>query len=219
MYTKNPFISLTQIVWNLFLIGICTLITSLLLVCLFLSVPLNALTGVLYLIGFLLIGPTMGAMFQTVFDSLNDLECKVMRTYFHHYRKGFRSSIKLWLPYFIVLLILCCDLYFLNVSHKDTFLLPLLYLVFVLVVVSFVYALILNSKFVMKVKDIHRFSFYLLFNRPVKSILIILLVIAIFLFYKHFVNIAIFWGLPLFSMITFFVLRKLIRQIEATYVK
>ncbi|MEH7480940.1 hypothetical protein V7157_07455, partial [Neobacillus drentensis] len=99
-----------------------------------------------------------------------------------------------------------------------TILIPLLLLIVVLSMISYVYALILYSKFVMKKKDIIRFSLFLLVNRPLKSLIIIFLLLALYQFYKQFGNFAIFWGFPLFSMLSFLFLRKLLIQIEMKYV-
>jgi len=218
MNNKNLLIKATNMVMNLFVIGVCALLTSLLLVFLILSVKFNLVTMVFYLIGLLLVGPTMGAIFQTVFQTLNETESKVFRSYFHHYQSGFKSSILLWLPYYIIMTILCSDIYIISLNGKLNFLLPLLFLILVLSLISYVYSLILYTKFVMKTKDILRFSLYLIINKPFKSLIIILLLFALYLFYRHLGNFAIFWGLPLFSMMTILILRKLLEQIEMKYI-
>jgi uncharacterized membrane protein YesL len=218
MNTKNLFVKATNMIWTLFVIGLCGLITSSLLVFLILSVKLNTITLVFYLIGLLLVGPTMGAIFQTVFQTLNETDSKVIKTYFHFYMSGFKSSMLLWLPYYFLIIILCADLYFVSLNGKGTILIPLLLLILVLSMISYVYSLILYSKFVMKIKDIIRFSLFLLVNRPLKSLIIIFLLLALYQFYKHFGNFALFWGFPLFSMLSFLFLRKLLVQIEMKYV-
>ena len=218
MDKKNLFVKATNMIWTLFVIGICALITSSLLVFLILSVKLNAITLVFYLISLLLVGPTMSAIFQTVFQTLKETDSRVMKTYFNYYLSGFKSSMLLWLPYYILMVILSADLYFVSLNGKGTILIPLLLLIFVLSMISYVYSLILYSKFVMKTKDIIRFSLFLVVNRPLKSLTIILLLLALYQFYKYFGNLAIFWGFPLFSMLSFLFLRKLLVQIELKYV-
>lgn len=218
MNNKNLFVKATNMIWTLFVIGLCALVTSSLLVFLILSVKLNTITLVFYLIGLLLVGPTMGAIFQAVFQTLNETDSKVIKTYFHFYLSGFKFSLLLWLPYYFLMIILCADLYFVSLNGKGTILIPLLLLIVVLSMISYVYALILYSKFVMKIKDIIRFSLFLLVNRPLKSLIIIFLLLALCQFYKHFGNFAIFWGFPLFSMLSFLFLRKLLIQIEMKYV-
>ncbi|WP_026567994.1 YesL family protein [Bacillus sp. UNC41MFS5] len=218
MNNKNLFVKATNMIWTLFVIGLCALVTSSLLVFLILSVKLNAITLVFYLIGLLLVGPTMGAIFQTVFQTLNETDSKVIQTYFHYYLSGFKSSMLLWLPYYFIMIILCADLYFVSLNGKGTILIPLLLLILILSMISYVYSLILYSKFVMEIKDIIRFSLFLLVNRPLKSLIIIFLLLALYQFYKHFGNFAIFWGFPLFSMLSFLFLRKLLVQIEMKYV-
>ena len=218
MNNKNLFVKATNMIWTLFVIGLCALVTSSLLVFLILSVKLNAITLVFYLIGLLLVGPTMGAIFQTVFQTLNETDSKVIKTYFHYYMSGFKSSMLLWLPYYFIMIILYADLYFVSLNGKGTILIPLLLLILILSMISYVYSLILYSKFVMKIKDILRFSLFLLVNRPLKSLIIIFLLLALYQFYKHFGNFAIFWGFPLFSMLSFLFLRKLLVQIEMKYV-
>ncbi|MED4227174.1 YesL family protein [Neobacillus cucumis] len=218
MNNKNLFVKATNMIWTLFVIGLCALVTSSLLVFLILSVKLNAITLVFYLIGLLLVGPTMGAIFQTVFQTLNETDSKVIKTYFHYYMSGFKSSMLLWLPFYFIMIILCADLYFVSLNGKGTILIPLLLLILILSMISYVYSLILYSKFVMKIKDILRFSLFLLVNRPLKSLIIIFLLLALYQFYKHFGNFAIFWGFPLFSMLSFLFLRKLLVQIEMKYV-
>ncbi|MEH7545475.1 hypothetical protein V7306_06650 [Neobacillus vireti] len=215
---KNLFVKATNMIWTLFVIGICALLTSFLLVLLILSVKLNAVTFVFYLIALLLVGPTMGAIFQTVYKKLHETDNKVINIYFNYYLSGFKSSILLWLPYYFLILILCADLYFLSLNGKGTFLMPLLLLILILSMISYVYSLILYTKMVMKIKDIIRFSLFLIVNRPIKSLTIIILLLALYQFYKHFGNLAIFWGFPLFSMLSFLFLRKLLVQIELKYV-
>ncbi|PLS01043.1 YesL family protein [Neobacillus cucumis] len=218
MNNKNLFVKATNMGWTLFVIGICALVTSSLLVFLILSVKLNAITLVFYLISLLLVGPTMGAIFQTVFQTLNETDSNVIKTYFHYYLSGFKSSMLLWLPYYFLLVILWADLYFVSLNGKGAILIPLLLLILILSMISYVYSLILYSKFVMKIKDIIRFSLFLVINRPFKSLTIILLLLALYQFYKHFGDFAIFWGFPLFSMLSFQFLRKLLVQIEMKYV-
>jgi uncharacterized membrane protein YesL len=218
MNNRNLFIKATNMIWTLFLIGICALLTSIFLVFLILSVKFNVLTMVFYLIGLLLVGPTMSGIFQTVFHSLNETDSNVFKSYFNYYRNGFSSSVLLWLPYYILMLILCADIYLISLNGKATFLLPLLFLILIMSMISYVYSLILYTKFVMKTKDIIKFSLFLIINRPIKSVTITLLLFALYLFYKHFGNFAIFWGLPLFSMLSLLFLRKLLAQIEMKYV-
>lgn len=218
MDNRNLFIKATSMVWTLFLIGVCALLTSILLIFLLLSVELNLATLVFYLIGLLLVGPTMGGVFQTVFQTLNETDSKVLRSYFHHYRKGFKSSLLLWMPFYILIVILGTDIYMISMNGKFTFLLPLLFLIFILSIISYVYSLILYTKFVMKTKDILRFSLFLVISKPINSLIIILLLFALYLFYRHFGNFAIFLGIPLFSMLTTLLLRKMLAQIEMKYV-
>lgn len=218
MNNKNLFVKATNMIWTLFVIGLCALVTSSLLVFLILSVKLNAITLVFYLIGLLLVGATMGAIFQTVFQTLNETDSKVIKTYFYYYLSGFKSSMLLWLPYYFIMIILCADLYFVSLNGKGAILIPLLLLILILSMICYVYSLILYSKFVMKIKDILRFSLFLVVNRPLKSLTIILLLLALYQFYKHFGNFALFWGFPSFSMLSFLFLRKLLVQIEIKYV-
>jgi uncharacterized membrane protein YesL len=218
MNKRNLLINATNMVCTLFLIGVCALLTSILLVFLMLCVKLNAVTVAFYLIGLLLMGPTMSAIFQTVFQCLNDTDNKVFRSYFHHYRKDFKSSILLCLPYYSIMILLSADLYFISSNGKVTFFVPLLLLIYIVSMISYVYSLILYTKFEMRIKDIIWFSIFLIVNRPIKSLIIVLLLFALYLFYKHFGNFAIFWGLPLFSLLTLSFLRKLLVEIELKYV-
>ena len=219
MANKSFLIKTTTIVWDLFLVGLCALLTSALLIFLMLFVKFHMLTVPLYLVAFLLVGPTMGAIFQTVLKMLNEAEIKIMRNYFRYYSKDFKESLKLWIPYNVLILILCADIYFLASNEKVAYLLPMLFLLLLLTVISYVYSLILYSRFIISLKDIMKYSLYLIINRPVQSLTIVVLIFILYQAFKYFGSFAIFWGIPMFAVLSIWCLKNLLVQIEMKYVQ
>ena len=219
MANKSFLIKTTNIVWNLFMVGICALLTSGILIFLLLFVKFHLITFPLYLIAFLLIGPTMGAIFQTIFKMLFEIGIRVVRKYFYYYKKDFKDSLKLWIPYSVLILILCADIDFLASSEKGAYLLPMLFLILLLSMISYVYSLILYSRFIIRMRDIIKYSLYLVINRPVQSLSIVILIFILYQSFKYFGNFAIFWGVPMFAACTVLLVRNVLLQIEMKYVQ
>ncbi len=202
------------------MVGLCALLTSGILLLLMLFVKFHLLTLPLYLIAFLLVGPTMGAVFQTVFKMMNDeADIKIISKYFYYYIKDFKDSLKLWLPYNVLILILFADINFLASNEKGAYLLPMIFLILLLSLLSYIYSLILYSRFIISLKDIIKYSLYLIINRPVQSLSIVVLLFILYQSFGYFGNLAIFWGIPMFAMCSIWLLRNLLLQIEMKYVQ
>ncbi len=202
------------------MVGLCALLTSGILLLLMLFVKFHLLTLPLYLIAFLLVGPTMGAVFQTVFKMMNDeTDIKIISKYFYYYIKDFKDSLKLWLPYNVLILILFADINFLASNEKGAYLLPMIFLILLLSLLSYIYSLILYSRFIISLKDIIKYSLYLIINRPVQSLSIVVLLFILYQSFGYFGNLAIFWGIPMFAMCSIWLLRNLLLQIEMKYVQ
>lgn len=214
MKEENIFIKAVKIIWSSFLLGICTLVVNAVLIFLLLTVKVTLLSLPLYLIGLLLIGPSLGAVFETELSFLLGRDTKLVKSYFHRYRTGFKSSSVIWIPYLFVLLITFADLYYISISGKMVMTIPLLFIIVILTLISYVYTLTLYAKFVMKTKDILKLSLYLTINRPVRSVFIIFCLLILYMFFKIAGNLAVFWGIPLFAMFVVGVLKKMLNQIE-----
>ena len=219
MANKSYLIKTTNIVWELFMVGLCALLTSSLLIFLMLFVKLKLLTLPLYLIAFLLVGPTMVAIYQTIFKMLNESEIKIMSKYFQYYIRDFKDALKLWIPYNAILLILCADIFYLASNEKGAYFLPMLLLLLLLALISYVYSLILYSRFIISLKHIMKYSLYLIINRPVQSLTIVVLIFVLYQAFEYFGNFAMFWGVPMFAALSIWCLRNLLVQIEMKYVQ
>ncbi|KQL52858.1 hypothetical protein AN964_04550 [Heyndrickxia shackletonii] len=215
---ENLVMKATNLVWAAFLIGGCAIVTSFLFVFLLLNVKLSFLTLPFYLIAFLLFGPTLSAIFETVFQCIIGGKGNVIKSYFRIYKEGFISSIKVWLPYFLLTVILFGDLYYIGFSKQTAYALPLIYILIIVMIISYVYSLVLHTKFIMKIRDILKFSLYLTINRPITSLTIIFFVLAVYLFFRFASSLAIFGALPLFAFVTLYSMRKMLGAIEAKFV-
>lgn len=123
------------------------------------------------------IGPTTTAMYYVIFQYLTNQTDSVIRPFFHSLRDNFRQSLVLWIPLFLLDLLLVVDALYLFANYSGVF--HPLWLVFILMmVVCFslsTYVFPLLARYNTRNIDAIRNSVVLFLIHPIQSVIIILL--------------------------------------------
>lgn len=206
--------------WQLFLIGGCFITANILLVFLLIFVEFSLAKSLLYVVPLLLIGPSFVPVISVTRKMVtNNDDLRVIKDYFNHYMKSFKQNVGLWCIYIITLSILIIDMYYVTQVKSIPLLMPLFILLLLLGVLSLCLTFGINSYFQIKSLMAIRLSFYLAFKQPMLALYIILSMFTLYIFFMLFPQIAIFFGIPLFSLNLVLLTRKTFSKLTLQFVE
>ena len=155
-FTNNTIHVLINYVFLFFSLSTCFILFNL-PIALVLFVPLNIFTFFIYLFAFATFGPALGAVLACMIHVIEKKEqIDPFRQFFIYYKKNFKSTIKLWIPFCIIMTTL------LSLVLTGGLQWLLLTVFFILIITT---ATIINVKFDFKVVDIIKLGFYFTIKR------------------------------------------------------
>lgn len=122
------------------------------------------------------IGASVTAMHKVIYALYRNEDIPIAKTFFQAFRSNFRQATGIWLFYFVVFLCGALDCIFLQSLSQELrylFLIAVLILCFSLLM-SFVWAFLLQSRYQNRIWDTIRLSFVLWFSHPIRTIAMLL---------------------------------------------
>ena len=174
----------------------------------------------IFLIPIIFIAPSLSALFYLYNKFINlDKDLVVTKEFFKGYKNNFASSLKIWIPLLISILIIILDIKIIFLNLNLLILTVPLTLLFIFNILIMLYSIILNSKYEISFFNNFKLSVYLLIKKPLISILNLLIIsfcILILLYSNSLISLFI---VGLSAYLIFNNLNKSFLAIEKYYIK
>ena len=142
----------------------------------------NQFNLLLLFVALIPLGPSLNALYSSIGKILSERDIYFSSHFWSFYKNNFLSTLKLWLIQLIILAILFIDFqyFYLNAPENNIHII-FAALIAILILISF-YALPINSKFHIKLKDLYILSiYYMLRKLPVTLLKVGTLVLTYYL--------------------------------------
>lgn len=186
-FYDKPIYTIPSYLFNFLLGGLYFFICNILLV-LFFSATLinpNGFSLVLLFISLIPMGPALAALTSSMTELIREKSISFTSYFFKSYKRNFISTLKLWCIILFVLLLLFIDFqyFYLNLAKSGLYIIFVILGIYVLILSS--YAIPINSRFELNLKDIFILSTYYTIKKLHITILkIVLIMVAYYLTLK-----------------------------------
>jgi uncharacterized membrane protein YesL len=160
------------------------------------------------------IGPAYTALLSAMGKLVREKDVNITRDYFSAYKKSFLQSLFLWTFGLVIIIILIVDVRFFAARAAGRIVVPFLYAIAALILLSGLYMFTLVSRFYLKSIDIVKASFYLIISKwKVTISCVSVLIIAGFISTKFMAITTLF----IFSMVCYaimFLQKDVLKELE-----
>ncbi|GAF15117.1 LOW QUALITY PROTEIN: hypothetical protein JCM19045_4462 [Bacillus sp. JCM 19045] len=153
---------ITNHIYWLAMLNFYFIVCNLLFLAFFLFLVPSFSNMVLYFLALIPTGPAITALFCCLNKLIREQDLSPTKDFFHHYKKNFFSSIKVWLPMLIVYFILVVDFYYFNIQplHLIQVLAGIFLVALGLALTFSFYVFLLHAQFHFRVRDFYRLAVY-----------------------------------------------------------
>lgn len=162
--------TLSYIHW-FFVSNIYFMLCNILLIASALFIGFKFKFSLLFFISLIPTGPALTALFSFTNKLITDKYVDTTRDYFKGYSNNLLISLKVWLIFLIISFILILDLKLCFNSGKFLFLLLPLFIIMISSTAIISYTIPIISKYQIKLLDSLKLSIYLVFNKPVNTLI------------------------------------------------
>lgn len=181
--TDSLFYKIAQYIYYFLLVNGYFLLSNLLIIALLLYIPISLSNLLIYVVGLLPTGASITALFYAMGKLYREKTISPTRDYWTAYKKNFIESSKYWLILLIVITVLLVDILF--VLNRGWMILTIIsILLFLIVILSGIYAFSIVARFEVSLKNLIIFSVILIYQNKLKSLshLSLLLAFALILY-------------------------------------
>ena len=181
--SDNKFYNILKYIHIFFLSNIYFGICNFLLIITLIFFEVNFYNILIFLVPIIFIAPSLSALFYLFNKFIYiDKDLIITNEFFKGYKKNFFSSLKVWVPLLISLIIITLDINIIILNKKFLILsIPLSFL-FIFNVLIMIYSLIFNSKYEITFINNLKLSFYILIKKPFIALLnLIIIILCIFI--------------------------------------
>lgn len=152
--------------------GICNFLLILTLI----FFELDFYNILIFLIPIIFLAPSLSALFYLFNKFINlDKDLMITREFFKGYKNNFFSSLKIWIPLLISIIIIILDIKISILNINLVILTIPLTLLFIFNILIMLYSIILNSKYEISFINNLKLSLYILIKKPLISLLNLLI--------------------------------------------
>lgn len=181
-YGQGPLFVITNFVYVFFMNSVLFILCNLLFFIVSFILKPTLPNMLYYFITIIPMGPALSALIYSTTKFISEKEASPAKHFFHGYKRNFKDSLKLWIPLNIILFIFIVDLqdFYVYRSGYHSVMSIVLLIAIVFLMISGFYALLINTHFVFRTKDVVRLSFHYLFTKIKASLGNIALIIIFF---------------------------------------
>ena len=189
-YGEGPLFAITNGIYWIATLSLGFFISNIVLIAmLFLLYP-SFNNAIFYLLGFIILGPSLSAMYACLIQLHEKKYLEPMNDYFMYYKANIKDTLRIWVPYCILMFLFVLNIrsfFFRFLYSPFAFGLAIIYFLIglsIIISLSMIMILIINVKFKFKTIDIVRLGFFYTFTKVKISIvnicIVILSVLAVF---------------------------------------
>lgn len=177
--SDNKFYNILKYIHLFFLSNIYFGICNFLLILTLIFFEVNFYNILIFLVPIIFIAPSLSALFY-LFNKFIYIDKDVIITneFFKGYKKNFFSSLKVWIPLLISIIIITLDINISILNKRFLILIIPLSFLFIFNVLIMLYSLILNSKYEITFINNLKLSFYILIKKPFTALLNLIIIIT-----------------------------------------
>lgn len=179
---KNLIYQAITIFWRFVLCSLYVYLSNIVLIFAVLVLKFSLVTLPVYLIGLLLMYPSIGGLADLLKDSDWNIEfIGGLKKYYHHYWVNRFKYLKIGLIYSAIFIFLLFDMYAVNSIVKNQLFSPMILVILIISLVSLGWVIGIQSFFKINVKNSLKMSYYALSHFSINSLLIILLFFLVYM--------------------------------------
>lgn len=168
----------------------------------------------LFLLCLIPLGPSLAAIFYSMYKLVTYKACPLIRSFFEGYKKNFKAGIAISLCQLIVIFILTCNIR-IFASAYPVFILHLLFIIlFGIVILSIPYSYLLQIHFKMSLLEIIKASFTLVFTHPLLTLCNAMIFLFILMIFEITPGTAVLFMSSLYAFFILFSNKHLIKKLE-----
>lgn len=179
---KNLIYQVIEIFWRFVLCSFYFYLSNVVLIVSLLTLKFSLVTSPIYLIGLVLLYPSIGGLADLLKDRSSNIEFIAgFKKYFHFYWVNRFKYLKIGLLYTGIVIFLLFDMYAVNAVIKNQLFSPMILVLLILTLVSLGWIIGIQSFFKIDVKNSLKMSFYALSHFGLNSLMIVLLFFLIYM--------------------------------------
>lgn len=159
-FGEGPIFTITNYLWWFFLANVYFVICSAFLIITCIAYQFSYDNILVFVLPCILEGPALTALFSVMGKLVREKDLDVTKNFFKAYKLNFIQSIIISAIQVIIATILIIDIRFLKVTAYGPFILPIIYILFVLNIVLAFYTFPIISRFYLKTMDIFKVGFF-----------------------------------------------------------
>lgn len=177
--SDNKFYNILKYIHLFFLSNIYFGICNFLLILTLIFFEVNFYNILIFLVPIIFIAPSLSALFYLFNKFIYiDKDLIITNEFFTGYKKNFFSSLKVWIPLLISIIIITLDINISILNKRLLILIIPLSFIFIFNVLIMLYSLILNSKYEITFINNLKLSFYILIKKPFTALLNLIIIIT-----------------------------------------